>query len=445
MFETHWHRAARRGANVAKMMALRPGAHAKRIAKIQRRVRKSARLRRALRSETNPTAKLEIRRSISKNKQKHDEHVRALCEEVVRSVRAGKYRFDLELGAVIAGKQTFQLAGDAPESFFVSKTVQATLANTFHIHPTSRTAAADLVCSVLSDRMPKNVVRFDLKSFYESVPHSKLLKLLRQQARLPSFTVDIVSDLLRQYADLTGQKAREAHGLPRGVGVSAYLAETYLTQLDIEIRTAFRHCTYVRYVDDVFISMPDYGGATSAWRNLERANRIVESLGLRVGRDPDRLLCKYLEVDPASATKFGFLGYEYEYSNLPLTVRLSSGRLDKIIKRVELATEAYLRSYSPHGKSAKVLLDRVRLLTANTRLSNSKSFAFVGIYFSNRHLTDMQQLKDLDVKVQALLDRVPDAKLRARLASCNFEHGFGARTFIRRSPMELKVLTSVWK
>ncbi len=445
VFEAHWHRVARRGVNVAQEIAKRPGAHRDRIRKIQVQTYKAARIRKALKTEPDPAIRESLRQDLAKSKRKRGKHVRALCREVARSVRSSRYRFTLANGPAIGGKPTFTLVGDAPEAFFVSKTVQATIARAFQIHPTSRKVAVDLVTSVLSDRMPKTIVRLDLQSFYESVPHQRLLELLRRRDGLPSFTVDIVADLLRQYAVLTSQAPREARGLPRGVGLSAYLAEAYLTQLDAQLLELFPYATQVRYVDDVFVSIPDADASISAWRRLASINRVVASLELRIGRDPHRLLCEHLDVDPARPTKFGFLGYEFEYSRLPLVVRLSANRFDKIVKRTELAVDAYLRSGSLGGRSAQVLLNRIKFLSSNTRLVNSKSFAFVGIYFSNHQLNDIGQLRDLDVRLQRVLDRIPSGQLRDRLSNCSVEKGFCERTFLRLSPAELKVTTSVWK
>lgn len=110
------------------------------------------------------------------------------------------------------------------------------------------------------------VLKLDLKSFYYSIDLEKLQIELNIEihnnldnglinASEKDIFINIVNNLLKFTKNIT---ANQTKGLPQGPAYARYLAELYLTSLDrlIESKIA-RVGNYYRYVDDIFIIMPD--------------------------------------------------------------------------------------------------------------------------------------------------------------------------------------------
>jgi len=83
-----------------------------------------------------------------------------------------------------------------------------------------------------------------------------LLKLIENNSLLSPKSVSLIKNLLYNYNLLTNQlgvKETFRKGIPRGVGVSPFLAELYMRKIDEEIRNIESVTFYGRYVDDIII------------------------------------------------------------------------------------------------------------------------------------------------------------------------------------------------
>ena len=84
---------------------------------------------------------------------------------------------------------------------------------------------------------------------------------------------------------------------------------------------------------------------------------------------------------------------------------------------------------------------------ADTQLMHSKQNAFVGIYFSNPHLTDLRQLDQLDTILsqhKTLLTHSPS--LMNKLGQFSYKSGYQERIFRRfHHEGEFQRITKAWK
>lgn len=78
------------------------------------------------------------------------------------------------------------------------------------------------------------VLKLDISRYFESISHTLLLEKVKSIRGADSTTVFLVESLLNEYKDLTGNST----GVPQGVGLSAHLAELYLSDFDHRVRTA---------------------------------------------------------------------------------------------------------------------------------------------------------------------------------------------------------------
>ena len=138
------------------------------------------------------------------------------------------------------------------------------------------------------------VARFDIRSYYESMNHAVLLKLLEET------DIDTESyELVRDYLSLPDTELTGC-GMVAGGSISPLLGAVYLTPLDRAMeKLQPRHdIRYQRFMDDYLIFSPTRHKLKAALRSMYR---ILEQLKLTV--HPDK---RYIGKTHRG---FDFLGY----------------------------------------------------------------------------------------------------------------------------------------
>ena len=231
-------------------------------------------------------------------------------------------------------------------------------------------------------------------------------------------------------------------GIPRGVGISAYLAELYLRPVDKEIRAIPGLVLYCRFVDDVVavFARPPAGKALGSYQSL--VTNIFAENGLTHNVN------KTFEFDLAKLDikKFEYLGYRFLLRPGHCEVKPSASKISKYKMRTNAAFEAYWQECSNDSRRAyRNLVARIKFLTGNTRLSNSKSRATTGIYYNNSIVNELSSFALLDKLLKTRVAKIKRASLRKRLKPYKFTDGFQTKRFHNFSTRELQTIVSVWK
>jgi len=359
-------------------------------------------------------------------------------EILIDSVENDTFSWDLQNGCTVGQNRKTYIVADTPETFFADKHLQRVVSSILWGRPPGRQSIVAGLVKTLDNNLPKIVIRVDVASFYENVDHRRLRDLLSGTAMSPSCQ-RMIDKLLDEMAALTGK----AVGLPAGVGVSAKLAEFYIAQADRALRDAPGTLYFARYVDDIIlVKGQEKTGAISAGDVISSIEDQLGQLYLRLNGSKT----KSVELVNNSLKKFNFLGYEFEYRGKQgMFVRLTKGRYATIRRRVDKTFDAWDKAHIDNHGRRSLLLDRLRLLTGNTRLSHNKRNAMVGIYFSNPHLTDLANLRTLDAHLQrrASMSTLPTG-LEDRVKDLSFEKGFTDRIVHRWSMQRLKGLKGAW-
>ena len=140
------------------------------------------------------------------------------------------------------------------------------------------------------------IVDADLKDFFGSVSHEKLLTLVAQRVS-DGRVLRLISSMLKaeRYGD--GQLFPTKRGVPQGGVVSPLLSNILLTPFDREMRRKGYRLT--RYADDWVVTCSSAAEARAA---LGFAKKVLEKLGVCIHRDKTRIVhVKY---------GFEFLGYK---------------------------------------------------------------------------------------------------------------------------------------
>jgi RNA-directed DNA polymerase len=144
------------------------------------------------------------------------------------------------------------------------------------------------------------VVDADLKSYFDTIPHDRLMTLIEQ--RVADGRVLLLLRAFLQQGVLEGMREwTPVQGTPQGAVVSPLLANIYLHPLDVLMREAGYEMT--RYADDFVVLCRT---AEEARRALDMIQQWVEQAGLTLHPDKTRI------VDMDEPGGFDFLGYHFE-------------------------------------------------------------------------------------------------------------------------------------
>ena len=190
----------------------------------------------------------------------------------------------------------------------------------------------------------RHVVDADLKSYFDTIPHDRLMDLVRQRVA-DSKVLALVSAFLNQKILEELREWTPTEGTPQGAVISPLLANLYLHPLDVRMREAGYEMT--RYADDFVILCRT---AEEAQRVLREVQQWVTEVGLTLHPEKTRI------VDMDEPGGFDFLGYHFErghrrprdksLAKLKDAIREKTRRnkgqsLDEIIGRVNRTTRGW--------------------------------------------------------------------------------------------------------
>ena len=161
----------------------------------------------------------------------------------------------------------------------------------------------DLRSFWLKHRRPPYILKADIHSFFASIPHDRVLKLIGRYIEDPD-----VAEIMRRFVALTPR------GLPLGLQQSQLLANLYLSEMDHRLKERLRVAYYGRHMDDFYVlcRTRDEAEHILAW-----VRDYVESIGL--------------ELNPKTAVlyrSFDYLGFRFTVSNTgKIIVRVARGKI----------------------------------------------------------------------------------------------------------------------
>ncbi|MBA4745263.1 MAG: RNA-directed DNA polymerase [Muricauda sp.] len=355
------------------------------------------------------------------------------------SVKILESSFGIRLKQIkIPGGSDLYTIDNKAEYFFAIKQVQYNISRLYGVKQSNRHSIVDQLIKLLNNKFPKVVIRTDISSFYESIDHQSLSRIINQDNLLNPKSRKIVNSILRDYKKLSGSN----NGIPRGIGVSAYLAELFMRKIDSIIKNTPSVSYYARYVDDiVIIFTPNPNNPNRSY--LDEVKNIIEQ-NSTVKVNPTKTFS--VEITDKKRHTFEFLGYQFIVQNGTVKTKLTTKKSQKLVSRINKSFNHYTHYSKVNEKEArKILVKRIRFLTGNTRLANNKSNILVGVYYSNSFLTELGDIRHLDNILNSNINRVPSASLKRRLKKYSFTKGFTEKRFSSFLASELKEIMNIWK
>jgi len=378
-----------------------------------------------------------LKKELKELRSQKSAEINSSLEQVSSNALKSDFTLSLKQSIGPGGKPIYQIDG-SPESFFVVKQLQYNIRKIYKVKQANRDDLVRRLRDCLQSRFPFCVVRTDVASFYESIERSRLIVKIDEDNLLTYSTKKYIRQMLSEYGRLSGS----ATGIPRGVGISAYLAELYFRPVDSRIQSLSGLALYCRFVDDIVavFARPHFGEQIASYANLI-ATKLSES-GLNCNLD------KTVEftVGGSKRLKIEYLGYRFVLKDGECKIWPSSAKIRKYKARIKASFAQYNAQSSVHPRRAfRELVARVKFLTGNTRLWNSKSTALTGVYYNNPIVTEKSSFALLDGHLKSLAKSVPRPALRRRLKKYTFTAGFEERRFHNFSPKELQTIVRAWK
>lgn len=219
----------------------------------------------------------------------------------------------------------------------------------------------------LVDKLLKEGYRYivdaDLKSYFDTIPHERLMDLLRVKIA-DSRVLALVEAFLKQGVMEDLKEWTPTQGAPQGAVLSPLLSNIYLDPLDHEL--AAKGYALIRYADDFVILCRSEAEAQQA---LAEVQRWVAEAGLTLHPDKTRIV----DIETSS---FEFLGYHFckhkgqhrhwvrrtSEQKLKETLRRKTKRnngrsLDAIIKSVNLTLRGWFGYFKHSYKTTFTFLD----------------------------------------------------------------------------------------
>ena len=159
------------------------------------------------------------------------------------------------------------------------------------------------------------VVEADIKGFFDTIDHEKLMEMLSLRIADQSLLRLIKKWLKAGVLDTDGKVIHPASGTPQGGIISPLLANVYLHYaLDLWFQGVVKvhmkgEACLIRYADDFVCAFEYEADARTFFGVLEVR---LEKFGLQLATDKTRVI-HFSRSNPPGATRFDFLGFEFRW------------------------------------------------------------------------------------------------------------------------------------
>ncbi|WP_193753817.1 antiviral reverse transcriptase Drt3a [Sphingomonas sanguinis] len=375
----------------------------------------------------------------------------AALERAVQIAASGFPHISLYRGSR-GGKHVYQHS--SVEQALIVRHISSHIRQVTGVRQSDRQDIVRCMISLLSQGIVYKAIKLDIKSFYETVDTDFIAQSLRGDSAFSRQSVN----LLESFFDAL--RRQSISGLPRGLAISATLAEYVMRDFDSRLEKYKGVRFYSRFVDDVILIVDQnvnvetliaYAqSALPSGLNLSRVKSKSYNFSSQIARDsssPDLTI--------------NFLGYQLDVNKMcrdgssiqrRVSVDIAKSKVNKYKRRI-------VKSFLEFNNDANfsVLMGRVKMLTCNHSFidENSGQKRFVGLRY-NYPLVDSaksESIKELDNFFRnAIYNTHPNNRIKPSLSSIqkrqilgfSFKKGFEDNIFFTFSSRDIMIISRCW-
>lgn len=324
-------------------------------------------------------------------------------ENLGKQVNAHGFRFSLNK-FMADGKELFTLNVTSHAHLFAIKQLQYNISHTFKVKQANRHSILANIKNFLNSDIPVYIIRTDISGFYESIPHDRLMPMVLGNTLLSHKSKAFIKGIISEYEKVKNTAlVPTSHGVPRGIGISSYLSEMYMRNIDANIAGRTEVMFYARYVDDIFMILSTLPSGKTLDQYYADMTLSFQSYGLTLKQPDDGSgKCNVIDftMENHPEVTMNYLGYclymNRRGKRLTTSFGLSDSKKIKYSTRIDNAIIHFKTMSKCNIKQAyRDLLDSLNMITGNFKLFKSKSSVKVGMYYSNDLLDRLEDLDDL--------------------------------------------------
>ena len=368
---------------------------------------------------------------------KKDEFIKAIIDELGQSLIDGTYQFQIKQNGelYLNGRKKSEF-GFLCQNLVLRKLFK-NIKRIYSIQQADRNCIVKQMIILLEENVDIRVVRLDVRHFYESINREKALKKIIEDSRLSYHSIILLTSLFNNAVIKAGE------GLPKGLGISAAMAEIYMKYFDFEIKRIQGVYYYARFVDDIIVFCSSDRSQREVWSYAEKG---LQKLGLELNEEKS-----YYWQPIQNIPELTYLGYTFRKEQNSLEVSISAKKLKVIKSRLTWAFVSYAKSHD-----YDLLKQRIKFLTGNFTLYRSDSLTpiKVGIYFNYKMATDIKSFDELDRYYQRILHcqngrlcsrfTLSKAELKS-LEKYSFRFGYTSHVNHHFTINQIERITECWK
>ncbi|OKO69735.1 antiviral reverse transcriptase Drt3a [Bradyrhizobium sp. NAS96.2] len=375
-----------------------------------------------------------------------------LADAALRVVQEGFD--DLVLGKTeIRGSTAFTIR--STPHLVVLRCLNQTIRQAVGIQPSDRDTIIRRLTTILTEGVPHRLYKFDIKKFFDSVGVIDLFADLANEPRIPRKAIWVLNNYVYML------KQRGIEGLPRGIQLSATMAEYAMRRFDRFVSRLPEVYYYARYVDDIVVVT----GAREQQVQFKRQLARMLPRGLRFNGVKTRHIdipVQHKSDGSAIVGDVDYLGYNFSIHETKRVDQRYCREIDvtlapKKVRRLKSRICRAVAGYIVDGNEWR-LERRLQLLTGNYNLRDMSTGKLrnVGLYCNYRRANSRKALVELDTFMRAIFvgNKIPlsrrlstkmDDKARRSFLRFSFSAGFRDQIFYNFPPDELAELALCWR
>lgn len=325
-------------------------------------------------------------------------------ESIEAQVSSRDFKFSFSKFVTADGKEVFSINQDSHAHVFAMKQLQYNIRHTFKVKQSNRHSILATIKTFLNSRIPVYVIRTDMSGFYESIPQEMLKSMIFSNTLLSNKSKSFINGILCEYENTKDSDIVPAsQGVPRGIGISSYLSEMYMRDIDANISTRKEVLFYARYVDDIFIILNSLPIACSLAKYYDDLTAYFRTYGLTLKQPDDGSgKCRLIDFTQADYTEppMDYLGYCLYMTRVgkKLTTKfgMSMSKKSRYKEKIDHAIAHFETLSKCNVKQAyHDLFDSIKMITGNYKLFKSKNGVKVGLYYNNDLIDNLEELDEL--------------------------------------------------